>query len=95
MIKVVAKNRFIADDAEKVLVSIEELIECTRQENGCISYELFKLLEDPNIMTFIETWESKECLDAHLKSEHFQRLFPQIDGCVAESFGLDLYELEK
>lgn len=95
MIKVVAKNGFKAEDIDTVIPMIEEMIECTRKEDGCISYELFRLESDPTVLTFIETWESKESLDSHLNSEHFKRIAPKVDGYKVQGYGLDIYTLVK
>ena len=46
------------------------LIEPTRKEEGCISYELYQDTNNPGIFTFIERWKSQEHLDIHLKTPH-------------------------
>ena len=46
------------------------LIEPTRKEKGCISYELYQDATNPGRFTFIENWQSKEHLDVHLKTPH-------------------------
>jgi len=46
------------------------LINPTRKENGCISYELYQDTVNPGIFTFIEEWQSKQHLDVHLQSPH-------------------------
>ncbi|MFT7004341.1 MAG: quinol monooxygenase YgiN, partial [Sulfurimonas sp.] len=40
-------------------------------DEGCIQYDFHKNLEDANSFIFIETWENKELLAAHMKKEHF------------------------
>lgn len=42
----------------------------TRKEKGCISYELFASLADPEKLGFIEQWETREDLTAHSKQPH-------------------------
>jgi quinol monooxygenase YgiN len=42
----------------------------TRKEKGCISYELFASLDDPQKLVFIEQWETREDLTAHSKQPH-------------------------
>ena len=51
----------------------KELIDTTRKESGCISYELFAALEEDNRVLFVERWESKQALDAHSQTPHFLR----------------------
>ncbi|MCV0395123.1 MAG: antibiotic biosynthesis monooxygenase [Rhizobiaceae bacterium] len=42
----------------------------TRKEKGCIAYELFESLGDPDKLVFIEKWETREDLTAHSKQPH-------------------------
>lgn len=42
----------------------------TRKEKGCIAYELFASLSDPEKLVFVERWETREALTAHSKQPH-------------------------
>jgi quinol monooxygenase YgiN len=44
----------------------------TLKEKGCISYELFASLHDPEKLVFVEQWESREDLTAHSQTSHLQ-----------------------
>ena len=60
------------------------LVAPTRQEAGCLNYDLHASPEDPAKFLFHENWASKELLDAHLKSPHIAALLPRVDElCVA------------
>ncbi len=48
------------------------LIEPTRKEPGCVTYELLQNKTDPTDFTFVEEWRSDADLDAHLQSPHLQ-----------------------
>lgn len=69
-LKVVAIAETSADKAEELKSICLGLIEPTRKEEGCISYELYQDTENPGKFTFIEEWQSKEHLDIHLKTPH-------------------------
>lgn len=45
-------------------------MEATLKEDGCISYELFSSVVDPEKLVFVEKWETRAALTAHSKSEH-------------------------
>ncbi len=79
MIKVVAKSHAKADKLNKILELSKEMVEKTVKEEGCISYELFQDIKDPNQLVIIEEWENEESLDRHMVSEHFKRLIPQMN----------------
>jgi quinol monooxygenase YgiN len=59
------------------------LISPTRQEAGCLNYDLHQQPEDPAKFLFHENWTSRVHLDAHLKNTHIQVLLPRLDDlCV-------------
>jgi quinol monooxygenase YgiN len=70
---VVAIAETSADKAEELKSVCLGLIEPTRKENGCISYELYQDTVNPGKFTFIENWESKAHLDVHLKTPHMAK----------------------
>ena len=56
----------------------------TRQEAGCINYDLHVSSEYPSKFLFHETWASRAHLDAHLQSVHVKVMFPRVaELCVA------------
>jgi len=69
-LKVVAIAETSTDRAEELKSICLGLIEPTRKEKGCISYELYQDTTNPGLFTFIENWESQEHLDIHLKTPH-------------------------
>jgi quinol monooxygenase YgiN len=53
----------------------------TRAEKGCINYDLHESPDEPSVLVFLENWESKADLDAHLASPHidaFRALAPEL-----------------
>jgi quinol monooxygenase YgiN len=42
----------------------------THAEDGCVLYALHRDQKDPTRFTYIERWESRAHLDAHLSSAH-------------------------
>jgi quinol monooxygenase YgiN len=69
-LKVVAIAETSADKAEELKTICSGLIEPTRKEEGCVSYELYQDITNPGRFTFIEEWQSKQHLDVHLKTPH-------------------------
>jgi quinol monooxygenase YgiN len=52
---------------------LSALVEPTRQEPGCLHYELVQSQNDPRVFTFFEKWESVDALTAHTQTPHVQR----------------------
>ena len=55
MLKVIAQDFILPDRIDEVLPLYRELVEKTRQETRCHSYELFRDQKDPGHFVFIET----------------------------------------
>jgi quinol monooxygenase YgiN len=91
MITVVAKNYIQKDKLEQVIRVCQELVDLTRNEDGCIKYDVYQDVNDEAILTMIEEWENQECLDAHMKSEHFTRLVPILSDLSEKTGELNVY----
>lgn len=92
MVKVVSKGVFYEDKTEEAINLYKELVQKSGEEKGCISYNLFRDLDNRSILTVIEEWENREALDIHKKTEHFTRLVPEI-GKFRKTSELNVYEL--
>lgn len=65
---------------QRALELYRELIEATRLEPGCRSYDLHRDLDDDTQFVLIEEWESQEHLDAHTRTAHFRRLVAELEN---------------
>jgi quinol monooxygenase YgiN len=50
--------------------ALKSLTQASREDAGCISYELFASDSTPGTFVTIEKWESQEDIDAHMASPH-------------------------
>ena len=81
-IKVVARIQTNPDRVDQVRSILSGVVEPTRKETGCISYELLQNRIDPTDFTFVEEWESETAIDAHLKTEHVTNALKELTGLV-------------
>src|SRR4026208_639962 len=77
--KVVAKP-YSVDQVCSILI---ELVEPTRNESGCISYELLQNRTDPTDFTFVEEWETDAAIDAHLTTKHIRDVLTKLPGLIS------------
>lgn len=78
MIKVVAKGIYKDGTVSKVKDLYSNLVDKSRLESGCLTYELFQDINNENVLTVIEEWESEDHLIAHQQTKHFTRIVPVI-----------------
>ena len=70
MIVVVGQFRFPAERMEDARPVMRQVIAATRAEAGCIQYNYGEDVLDPGLIRVSELWESREHLDAHMRSAH-------------------------
>jgi quinol monooxygenase YgiN len=62
---------------------LSTLVEPTRQEAGCIKYDLLRGIPgESGDFAFVEEWESLEALDAHSQSEHLKAMQSQVGALL-------------
>jgi quinol monooxygenase YgiN len=92
-VHVVARVMALPGNAEMVKSALLQLIEPTRQEQGCIRYDLLQSHIDPNEFVFVEEWESNETITAHLDSSHVQDAFLEVGRLLAAAPVIHRYQL--
>lgn len=80
MVYVVSKKFISKENQPTFLKMAEEMVACTRKEEGCMMYVLTASRTVENILVYMERWETQAHLDAHMKSEHFKRLGPVMNA---------------
>jgi quinol monooxygenase YgiN len=71
---VVALLKCKAGQEARVKAALTALVEPTRTEAGCISYELFQSNVDASTFITIEKWRSQADLDLHMTTAHMKQL---------------------
>ena len=77
---------------EEALEALNALVEPTHGEEGCVLYALHRGTDDPARFAFIERWESRELLDAHLGSPHVAAALERADELWGENGDITVYE---
>lgn len=88
MIKFFVKKYFNEKDYEKGKAMMMEMAKKSRQEKGCIAYDLYQDVEDPYCVVLLEEWEEEKDQEEHMKSSHFKELIPQINQCLRKTHPL-------
>ena len=58
---------------------MREMIRLTKEEDGCIAYDLYEATDGSGGVVMVEVWESREALDKHMQSDHFKKFVPGAD----------------
>lgn len=68
----------------QVVELLREMSELSRQEKGCIGYEILENNRLDNVLMIIETWENEDLLAVHKGREHFVRIIPRVRELATE-----------
>ncbi len=68
---------------EKALELARKMTEATMSEPGCISYDFYVGLSDPNTLMLFQEWESMEALMAHFQTEHMDEFLKELPHVVS------------
>ncbi len=77
---------------DEALEAFKALVEPTHREDGCVLYALHRGVDDPGRLTFIERWDSRELLDAHLNSDHVSALLERAEELWGDNGEITVYE---
>jgi quinol monooxygenase YgiN len=64
------------------------LVAPTRQEEGCLGYELFESAASPGVFVTQERWRGQQDVDAHMQSEHVAQAFASAGEALATAPGI-------
>jgi quinol monooxygenase YgiN len=74
----------------QLLSELKKVQEASRQENGCIQYNLHKSIED-NTFVLYEEWENNEAIVNHSQTEHYQQYRANTEDLVSSR---EVYKLK-
>jgi quinol monooxygenase YgiN len=83
-IAVVARFKAMEGMDRKLKQLLLTLIEPSRSDEGCISYDLHQAINDPALFIFYEIWQSKEYLEKHSATSHVQHFRSKAKDLLAE-----------
>lgn len=90
-ITVLARLKAKAGTEEQVKEECMLLVEPTRREAGCISYDFHQDAEDKCSFMFYENWRSREDLDRHINKAHLQRFIALSEVFLAEPLDVTIW----
>lgn len=83
-LRTVARIKASPDHVSAVRELLSGLVEPTRKESGCVTYQLLQNRKDPTDFTFVEEWQNDSAFEAHLSSAHVQQALPKLESITAE-----------
>lgn len=82
-LRVIARAKAKPDQITQVRAILIALVEATRREPGCLSYELLQNHADVTEFVFVERWASAAEEQAHFVTPHLLTTLQQLTGLLA------------
>ncbi|NYB26943.1 MAG: antibiotic biosynthesis monooxygenase [Methanobacteriaceae archaeon] len=95
MIMVTAKMTAKPGERNNIILKAKDLIESSRSESGCISYNLYTSTEDDDVLMMLEQWKNQDVLDSHLKTEHFKAFGAAVEDILARELNINVYSVDQ
>ncbi|MFQ5657244.1 MAG: putative quinol monooxygenase [Candidatus Methylomirabilales bacterium] len=92
-LRVIARLKARPEKVNELSAVLMGLIAPTRQEPGCITYEMLQNKQDPTEFTFVEEWTDEAALVSHFGTSHIQDALKKLPDLLAEELDLRRYVL--
>lgn len=79
---------------DKLEALFRSVIATTLTEEGCISYQLNRDLDNPRRFVWTEEWESRALLEKHAAAPHIKAILAEIPALVDSAEVIALRKLE-
>lgn len=82
-LNVVATIPVKAEHVETIRGALAQLAEATRQEPGCLAYDLYESAAAPGVFVTVERWTDQAALDSHMQAPHVAAAFAAAGDALA------------
>ncbi|MFC5475765.1 putative quinol monooxygenase [Paraherbaspirillum soli] len=84
MVKIMARISSRADTSTLLKNILQELVVPSRNEAGCLGYELYQDDDNPLDFVTVELWMDQAAAEAHLASPHVMAALTKADDLLAQ-----------
>jgi len=90
--QITKKVTFIAkgDHIEQLKKMLEAMVLPSRQEEGCLKYNIYQIESAPERFIVIEAWENEDALEGHKNSKHYKHYKAHYEVHTEEKFSENL-----
>jgi|TARA_Y100000310_G_scaffold321335_1_gene378821 quinol monooxygenase YgiN len=82
-----------ADLRDEALTLMRQMAVASKTEEGCISYEFYVGLSEPNSLLLFQEWESVDALQSHFETEHMAEFLKQLPDVLDGEVSTRRYEV--
>ncbi|MEM7100708.1 MAG: putative quinol monooxygenase [Pseudomonadota bacterium] len=83
-----------SDCRDQALQLARRMADATRTEVGCISYDFYVGLSDPNTLMLFQEWENMEALMGHFQTDHMEEFLQALPEVVSGEITTKRYAVQ-
>lgn len=89
------KVTFIAkeDSVNEMKELLKTMVQASKDEKGCLLYDIFQFKAKPTEFLVVESWEDEEALEGHKNSSHYKHYKANFEVFCADKYSDDLETL--
>lgn len=95
MLVVIGKLALQPGSFDKVEDAVLTLLAKARADEGCISYDFARDVENPDVIRFAERWRNMALLDAHNAQPHMAELRIAAEPYLTETPEVAVYQVNE
>ena len=90
--QITKKVTFVAKEGhtEQLKHLLEAMVVPSRDEEGCLKYNIYQIEHEPTRFIVIEAWENEDALDGHKESKHYKHYKTNYEVHTADKFSENL-----
>jgi quinol monooxygenase YgiN len=92
-IVLIARLKVMPDKIEQTRSAALAIVEPSRNEAGCLNYDIHQSIEDETVFLWHETWANKAAIDEHFATPFFQEFFAVVGEVAAEPPQINLTKM--
>jgi quinol monooxygenase YgiN len=83
----------LPEKQKEVLQTLLSLVGPSEKEKGCLSYGIYRDIDDNNVFNLISEWETREQLNRHMQSDRFSVLLGT-KSFLKEPFKIQIFTVQ-
>ena len=89
------KVMFVAKEGNipELKALLEMMVQPSREEPGCLLYNIYQLKEQPTTFVVVESWEDEAALEGHKNSAHYKEYKSRFEPFTADKSSDEMEEI--
>ena len=75
---IICELRCKSEDRDRVRKLVLQFVEPARLEDGCLYYDVYQKIGDPNTFYIVDGWANQDAVDTHAQNSHVAEVMKEL-----------------